>query len=254
MLDDLDLIIHELEPRDVTVHAISDVHLGSKECELDKFKAYLKKLAADPNAYVVLCGDIINNGVKNSLTNVYEEVIPPSAQVDLAVELLAPLAQQGKILAAVSGNHEARSRKEVDLDPMFTICAILRIPELYRQNMAFVRIRMKSGKIRTVYTLMVTHGKSRAKMEKFQYSIEGVDAIISGHTHDAQIAKPARIVVGKDRVSIKPIVTITATSWLGLGGYGLAGLYTPKSTSCPQHLLLEWKNSNAMKEEIRVIW
>lgn len=229
------------------------MHIGARECDLDGFSRFLKRIQADPDSYIVLCGDIINNGIRDSLTNVYEEVCPPSAQVDKAVELLQPVAD--RILGAVGGNHEARSRKAVDLDPMHTIMVRLGIGHLYRANMAFIRVILENGNTKSRHALLLVHGRTANKRRRFAYSVEGVDAIVSGHTHDGLVEKPARLVFNSQNVvSIQPLVSLTATSWLDYGGYAAAGLFEPKATGCPQCLELEYAGTNNRQPRIRVIW
>ena len=253
MLDDFTPIVHELEGRTIRVWAVADVHIGAREADVDGFGRFLKRVEGDPDSYLALCGDLISNGIKDSLTNVYDEVIPPQAQCDLAVELLQPVAH--KILGCVSGNHERRSKKHVDINPMGYICSLLRIPEVYRENMAFVRINLKRGNTKDHYALLLVHGKTANKRRQFAYAVEGVDAIISGHTHDGEVQKPARLVFTKsNRVVVKPLVNVCATSWLDPGGYSLAGMMTPKATSDPQCLVLEFTGSNGKQGNIRVNW
>lgn len=253
MISDFVPIVHELDGRTVRVWAVADVHIGSRECDLEGFRAFLRRIAQSPNDYVVLCGDMVNNGIKDSLTNVYEEVLMPQAQMDKAVELLEPV--KDRILGAVGGNHEARSRKAVDLDPMYTIMAILGIPHLYRVNFAMLRINLRRGKTKEHYALMLVHGKTENKKRQFAYAIEGVDAIISGHTHNGIVEKPARLVfTTNNTVKVKPLVSLTATSWVSWGGYATAGLYKPVATSDPQCLELEFTGSNDKEGRIRVHW
>lgn len=262
MLDDFTPILHRLDGRTVRVYAVADVHIGARECDLGGFEKFLKRIENDPDAYIVLVGDIINNGIRAAScpTNPYEEAMPPSMQVDKAVELLEPVA--GRILGAVGGNHEARSRKAVDLDPMYQIMALLRKPELYRQNMAFLRIVLsKDGRrcsnhgTRDAYTLLLVHGKSANKKRHFAYSLEGVDAVVSAHTHNGLVEKPARLVfTNRNNVVVKPLVSLTACSWLDYGGYAAASMYLPNATSSPQALELEYTGSNNRDGRIRVMW
>lgn len=256
MLDDFTPIIHHLPGRTIRVWAVSDVHIGAKEANIygkDGFAGFLSKITQDTDSYVCICGDMLNNGIKDSVTNVYEETMPPHAQVELAVELLQPISHQ--ILGCVGGNHERRSLKAVDLDPLYQVMTLLRIPELYRQNMAFVRVNLERGKTKDHYALLLTHGKTANKRRQFAYAVEGVDAIVSGHTHDGEVQKPARLVFTKsNRVVVKPLVNLCATSWLNPGGYSLAGMMAPKATSDPQCLVLEFTGSNKKPGQIRVHW
>lgn len=254
MHSDFDPIIHKLKGRTIKVYAVADVHIGARECDLDGFEAFLHRIAKDKDAYIVLCGDLCNNGIAGSHSSVYEEVIMPGmAQVEKAVELLSPI--KDRILGAVGGNHEARSRKAVDLDPMYTIMCMMGVQHLYRTNFAMLRIILANGNTKSRYALMLIHGKTENKKRQFAYAVEGVDAIISGHTHNGIVEKPARLVfTSRNNVMVKPLVSLTATSWLTYGGYAAAALYKPAATSCPQCLELEYTATNDREGSIRVVW
>lgn len=253
MISDFTPVIHQLDGRTIRVWAIADVHLGAKECDIDGFTKFLKHVESDPDSYVVICGDLLNNGIKDSLTNVYDEVLPPHAQIEKAVELLSPI--KDRILGVVGGNHELRSKKAVDLDPLYSVCLMLGIGEVYRQNMCFIRIGLLANGIHDGYTLLLIHGKTANKKKHFQYAIEGVDCIISGHTHDGIVEKPARLVLThRNKVKVLPLVSITATSWLEYGSYAARGLFLPKQTGNPQCIELPYINSNTIRGQIRVIW
>ena len=253
MHSDFSPIIHKLKGRTIRCYAVADVHIGSRECDLQGFEAFLRSVAREKDAYIVLVGDIINNGIRDSLTNVYEETMPPSCQVERAFELLTPV--KDKILGAVGGNHEARSRKAVDLDPMYTIMCMLGIQNLYRTNFAMLRIILANGNTKSRYALMLIHGKTANKRKNFEFAVEGVDAIVSGHVHEGSISRPARLVfTSRNSVVIKPLVSVVATSWLSYGGYAAAALYRPAATSSPQCLELEYTASNDREGQIRVVW
>lgn len=253
MISDFVPLIHRLDGRTVKVWAVADLHIGAKECDLKGFTAFLRRVQDDKDSYIVLCGDMLNNGIRDSVTNVYEEVLPPSAQMEKAAELLTPV--KDRILGAVGGNHEARSRKAVDLDPMYAVMLMLGRGELYRQNMAFVRVVLEQGAVKDHYSLLLLHGKTENKRRNFDYAVEGVDAIIGAHTHDPLVRKSARLCfTSGNRVLVKPAVSLTATSWLDYGGYAAAALYRPTVSSDPQHLELEFTGTNTRNGNIRVVW
>lgn len=253
MIDDFIPIVHELDGRTIRVWAVADVHIGAKQADLAGFASFLSKVKDSHNDYLVLCGDLLNNGTKDSVTNVYEEVMPPHAQVDKCVELLEPVKE--RILGCVGGNHELRSVKAVDLDPCYQVLTLLRKPELYRQNMAFVRVNLVRGKTKDHYALLLVHGKTLNKQKQLSYAIEGVDAIVGAHLHQGQVQKNARLVLSSNNlVTIRPIVNLTATSWLKYGGYAARSLLLPSATSDPQALQLEFTGSNKTRGQIRVVW
>lgn len=253
MLSDFAPIMHTLDGRTIKVWAVADVHIGAPECNLQSFAAFLRDVEKDPDSYVTLVGDVCNNGIAGSHSSVYEERLMPHEQIEKAVELLTPI--KDRILGSVGGNHEARSRKAVDLDPMYTIMCMLGLNHLYRTNFAIMRIILANGTTKDRYALMLVHGKTENKKRQFSYAVEGVDAIISGHTHQGLIERPARLVfTSRNNIVIKPLISLTATSWLSYGGYAAAGLFKPAATSCPQCLELEYTNSNDTVGQIRVVW
>jgi len=253
MLDDFTPIIHHLPGRDTRIYAIGDTHIGAREADIEGLKKFIAKIAEERDSYVVLLGDLINNGLKDSKTNCYEEIASPSAQIDMAVELFTPI--KDKILGAVGGNHEARTKRAADLDPAYAICLMLSIGELYRPNLAAIRVILKRGNTKNRYALLLVHGKTANKKRQFSYATDGFDAIISGHTHSGLVEKPAKLVfTSGNKVVVKPVISLTATSWLSYGGYAAASLYTPSATSSPQALVLEFSGTNNHNGDIRVVW
>ena len=262
MLDDFTPIIHTLPGRTTRVYALGDVHIGASEFNMAKFREWVGRIADDDDAYAVLCGDLINNGIRSSScpTDIYDQAIPqPQAQIEKAVELLQPIAD--KILASVGGNHELRSTKSVGLEPGLTIAYMLRrsdggnVAHLYRTNMAFVRVILANGNTKNRFAIMVTHGKSKRKNEQFTRNIEGIDAAIYGHTHTPEVTRPSSIRFGtNNKITVHNTVALTACSWLDAGGYGLRELYPQQATSLPQCLELEFSNTNTRNGDIRVVW
>ena len=259
MLDDFTPIIHKLDGRDIKLFAIADTHIGAKEYDRESFEKFISDVSKDPDSYICIVGDLLNNAVRSSVSDVYAEVMSPSQAVDYAVRILQPIAD--RILGVVGGNHERRSRKEVDLDPLYTVCALLRredgsnLCDVYRPNMAFIRVNLEQGKTKDHYALMITHGKSFSKRKNFQSIVEGVDAQIYAHSHTPDIFMPNRIRFNsRNTVTIHNVITLTACSWLKAGGYSLSGLYPPQSVSRPQCLILEFTNSNDIKGKIRIHW
>ena len=252
MVSDYVPIIHTLDGRTIKLWAVADVHIGARECDLQGFSHFVDRGEADPDSYIVICGDLLDNGTRDSIANIYQ-TLPPSTQIEKAVEILSPIAD--RILGGVGGNHELRSSKAVDLDPLHTVFVRLGIQDRYRRDFAFLRIVLADGNIHDHYALMLVHGKSESKRKQFDYAIEGVDAIIGGHTHDPMTRKSARLVLThRNRVVVKPFVSLTATSWLKYGGYAAQSLYKPTATSDPQYLELEFANSNGRHGQMRVVW
>lgn len=243
MLNDFEMIIHKFPNEDITIYPIADVHLGSQECMEQEFIKFINMVKETPNDYLVLGGDLIDNGVRNGLTNVFRATMPPSQQKREMANILAPV--RDKILCAVSGNHERRSGKDVDDDPTYDILCKLDREEIYRENMVFMKIQFGEqdgwGVKNPTYTLVVTHGAGGGQLtsgavlrgERFAYAVDGMDALIIGHTHKPYITNPGKIVIDKSNniVSVKPFKVINMTSWLKYGDYAAQKMLLPSTHS-----------------------
>lgn len=215
----------------------------------DAWREFRTKILEDSDAYLTLGGDLVNNGVKNSVTNIYDEAIRPREQKRMMVEMLAPL--RDRILCAVSGNHEYRSSKEVDDDIVYDIMCKLDLEDIYRENIAFLKIQFgdlyANGEKNPVYTMAVTHGAGGGMLtggavnraERFGYAIDGADILVLGHTHKPFTTQPGKIKIDPyhNKVSVKPFKVLSSTSWLEYGGYAARKNLLP-TTHAPQIIRL----------------
>lgn len=240
MLDDFTPITwHFAANDDITLWLIGDVHLGAKECDEKRFKADIDAIAADETARVILLGDIINNATKSSVSNIYEERYCPSEAKSIAAKMLEPI--KDKIIAAVGGNHELRSSKEVDDDPAYDIMCKLDLSHLYRKNAAFVKIRIGAkngdGLKNPTYTIYATHGSGGGttpgaavnRLHRTQTIFEGIDVFVQGHVHKAMSFFPERIRFDthNNKVLRRTITCCVAPSYLGYGGYAMRAALPP---------------------------
>lgn len=258
MLPDFELIQHSfLGGHDITIVPISDVHLGSPGCMEQKFMEFLETVKNTPNLYLTLGGDLIDNGTRSSVTNVFRATMFPSEQKKMMAKLLEPV--RDRILCFVPGNHERRNR-DVDDDPVYDIAAKLDLETLYRENIAFLKIQLgvqeyengvkTTAYQRPTYCLVLVHGAGGGILtgaavnrgERFGYVIDGMDALIVGHTHKPYTTQPGKIQIDprNNQVTMKPFKVICATSWLEYGGYAARGMMLP-SSHCLQTLTLRGK-------------
>lgn len=240
MLPDFQMIVHKFPDRpDITIVPLADVHIGSPECMEEEFIDFLGRVALTPNVYLALGGDLVDNATRNSVGSVFTQRYRPADQKKLIAKLLEPVRDQ--ILVAVQGNHEARSMKDADDCPLYDIMCKLDIEHLYRENIAFVKIQMGNnrthGESNPTYVLAVTHGSGGGALtgsavnrnERFGYVLDGVDALITGHTHKPVVSSPGKIKVDprQNTISVVPFKVITATSWLEYGGYAAKKMLLP---------------------------
>jgi predicted phosphodiesterase len=229
VLDDFVLIDAKFdENTTLNVYPIGDAHIGSKECNLDLLKQWVETVKNDPNGVVVIVGDMMNMGLRNSKSNVYEEKLSPLEQKELCYELLNPISD--KIIGGVPGNHEYRAVKEVGTNPMYDVFCRMRIEDRYRENACFIKLTVgKQGKNPNTYGVVLTHGSSKNKDERWTYGVDGCDCFISGHTHDA-LHKPLgkiRMDLTHSKVKTVGYQHIVVIPFQAYGGYAIRGKYTP---------------------------
>ena len=247
MLSDLTLITHHFpERKDIRIYPIADVHLGAAEHMTREWEQFCERVK-DEQAYIILGGDLINNSTRNSVSNIFDEVMRPRDQKRLMVEMLKPI--RDRILCMTTGNHERRNR-DVDDDPSYDIACKLDIEDVYRENIAFLKIQIGNkeldGTRNPTYLLTVTHGSGGGMLtggavnraERFAYVLDG-DALILGHTHKPFVTQPSKIKIDphNNKVTLKPFKVISMTSWLQWGGYAAQKMLNPTSF-CPQVITL----------------
>ena len=229
MLDDFTLIDSKFEDLDhLNVYPLGDVHLGSTEFDEALFREWIETVKNDPNGVVVIIGDMLNMGLRNSKSNVYEETLSPMEQKELCFQLLNPIAD--KIIAGCSGNHEYRAVKEVGMNPLYDVFCRMRIEDRYRENACFIKLTVgKQGKNPNTYGVVLTHGSSKSKDEKWTYSVDGCDCFISGHTHlgTHQPCGKIRMDLTHNKVKTVGYQHIVVMPFQRYGGYAIRGKYMP---------------------------
>ncbi len=243
MKNDFEMIVKQFD-KDITIYPISDVHLGALEHNSEEWNSFIEKIKNEPNSYLILNGDLMNNATRSSVSNVFDDILRPREQKQRLIEYLTPI--KDKILCAVSGNHERRSGKDADNDPMYDIMCKLDLEDCYRQNTAFLKIQLGTpkeiaGRQCKTYTLCVTHGTgggiytgaSVNRNERFGYTIDNLDCLIVGHTHKGTISKPSKIVIDprNNYVSFKDFTVVSTQSWLNYGGYAMQKMLLPSSNA-----------------------
>ena len=230
MHNDLDLIIKQY-PDDMNilrVYAIGDVHVGSPEFDEKASKKKIQIIHDDPNAAVCVCGDLGDYGLKNSKTNVYQATMSPRQQQEYIYELFKPIAN--KFSAVVPGNHEERITREVGTCPLYDLCVLWGVPEVYRQNVAITKYAFgcEPGQIRqNTFIGITTHGTTRNKHRKFIACFDNIDFAISGHTHTPEYSPHGKIRVNSitEKAVHVPYKEIVVDASMIPGGYAIKHEY-----------------------------
>lgn len=248
------MIVHKLpvEQPHVSIYPLSDLHLGSVGFKQELLDKWLKMVMADEFSKVVLVGDLINNALKTSKSNVYDDTMPPSKQRKELRNLLEKLEEHGKIIGAVRGNHCKRTSDLADVCPLFDTMETVGIEHLYRPSIAIIKISLgeKNKERQFSYSLALHHGGTRNKAEKFGLSIDNLDVMITGHTHSPSVEFPAKLYIDmhNNKVTQKGYVHVVCPAFTQNEPYAIEAMYTPKDFRIPVIRL------SGEKKEVSVHW
>ncbi len=178
----------------IEIDPLSDLHIGARAHNAKRLDAAIRRIKESDHVFTFLNGDIIENALGDSVGGaVYEQTMRPHDQALYAIEKLRPIAH--KILWALPGNHEARSKKHSDMDPLYWICRSLGIP--YFDEPVYVDMLWRGN----AFTAFAQHGATNsqtpggklnaaAKPLHFQ---DFVMFVIMGHVHDKKTDTENRI-------------------------------------------------------------
>ena len=252
-MSDLKLLVHKLS-RDleyINIYPLGDLHIGSPEFNLDMWHKWKKTVLADPFGYVVMIGDLLDNGLKTSKTNSYESTIQPNEQKLWLTEELRPL--KDRILGVNQGNHEYRTNVLVGTCPLYDVLAKLDLEDVYSPNLGFLKINLghKNQSRQWSYTIVLAHGASANKVKNFSYAIDGMDIFITGHIHEASSTFPSKIIIDSKNEIVRQqgFVRVVVPSFLYFGGYVMRGMYLPQDNTKFPVL-----NLSGTSKEVKVSW
>ena len=155
------IVCDHVDVPELRLHGISDVHLGSSDCDEERFLALLQHINDDPAARIILNGDLLQYDTKGSVGDVYRQRYPPSQQKRLMREYLTPV--KDKILGILGGNHD-ELRTQEDASPIQDIAEWLGVPYCAGEGLFKIPVgKGKNGKP-LVYTVYCTHGWSNARL------------------------------------------------------------------------------------------
>lgn len=248
------ILTPELE--ELRIEAIADLHIGVRAFEEKAFRAKLDAIRESPNTLVVLDGDIINNSIKSSVGDVYEEIMTPDEQVDYAIDLLSPI--KDRIIAVCRGNHEYRSIKDVCLDPVKYICRGLGIQGSYFRDAVFFELAFgrKANKKRVTYSAYMSHGNgggSTAGGKVNALSKAGFvafsDVVIGAHTHMPATFKQPMLMQDPHNKNLVPVerVYVNTGTYLGMEDYAIRKNLPPSAIGNPTIIL------SGRKKKVRVL-
>lgn len=231
------------------VYTLGDLHIGDPHADDAEIKSRLDEVKGDPYSVVILNGDLMNTATRNSVSDVYGELLSPMQQIEYLYKLLLPI--KDKIIGVTAGNHENRVYKSDGIDTMRLVCRELGIEDRYAPEgiIVFLRFGIKNGHNRhkdrnqsQMYVIYATHGSGGGRKEGAKAirladmaSIVDADVYIHSHTHLPMIFKQRyyRTNPFASVVSSVERLFVNTGACLGYGGYGQAQEFKPSSISNP---------------------
>lgn len=227
------MIVHKLPETlpYINLYPLGDLHIGSPEFNHEMWKKWKQMVLADPYGKVVLVGDLMDNGLKTSKTDSYTATMQPFDQKEWLKRELKDIIKQDKVLGAIDGNHELRTNQLVGDYILYDVFAKYDIEDLYRPNMAFLKVNLgfKNKERQWSYSIVLGHGASNNKTKNFSYALDGMDVFITGHTHEPNSPWRKKIIIDTKNEIVKEqrFLHLVVPSFLKYGGYGLRGMYMP---------------------------
>lgn len=232
----------------VRIIPLADTHIGDANCDIARVREMVKKISEKHDTYTILDGDLMNIAIAGSRSDSYHETMPPSDQLRECAEIFGRLAEQGKILAVLPGNHEERISRVAGVDMTQLFCRELAIEGLYSptSTLLFVKFGFNKKHDKTskmVYSIYVNHGHGGGRRPGGKINaledmakIVTADVYIMGHTHQPACFRNAHYVPnpGNCTVSKREQVFVNTASFLHWdGSYADRAGYVPASNEVP---------------------
>lgn len=255
------LLVHALSDTfdKIEIYPTMDLHFGDIKTDYKLFQTFLKFILAEPYRFITIQGDMINNATRSGVSDCFDDTPSPQEQKKWLINELRPLAQAGRILCYLDGNHEARNTKETSNRPMEDVAIALGNDELYFRDAVFMKVAFGKGENgkRVAYTLACIHGvgggiksgSSVNRIEDWVYSIENLDIGIMGHVHRKIAGRPEKQTIDthNENVYTRPMLWVIAAPWQDYGGYAMRMMLKPSTKgSTPIYLSGRTKEFHAL--------
>lgn len=169
-----------------------DEHIGSVHHDSKFLKEVVDWMLETDDVAMIGMGDMLETATRDSVgAGVFEQSEIVQEQLEKAVELYKPLADEGKLLGLHRGNHEERVYKHSGLDLTRVMAKMLGVKDFGIGVAHRLRVGDQS------YNLYTTHGSSGARMPhtKIKTCIDlanMVDVEIYGMGHLHQLSHHVR--------------------------------------------------------------
>jgi UDP-2,3-diacylglucosamine pyrophosphatase LpxH len=226
-------------PSQVELIHLTDLQIGAKNFQRDRFRKYREWILSSPNRFVFLGGDIIDAATILSVASPYENTDEPLDQTDEATELLKPLADAGRLLGYVGGNHERRTCKTFG-DSGRLIARNLQVP--YSRGVQLIDLHYGKHK---PFKVSLWHGGGSARtkgakaqmLHRFMHQADS-QLYLVGHLHDVVLLFDWRQARVDGRIKLQKIAGVMSSSFLSYwNSYAEVFAMSPSDTMMARTIL-----------------
>ena len=222
---------------------LTDMQIGAKNFERAKFLRYRSWILAEPYRFVLLGGDVVDAATVLSVGSPYDNTGEPIEQVDEATEILQPLAEAGRILGYVGGNHERRTSKTFG-DCGRLIAKSLQVP--YSGGVQLIDVYF--GK-HDPFKISLWHGAGSAKTKGAKAQMlhrfmgqHSSQLYLVGHLHDCVVLPDWRIERAPTGLQKVKVVGVMSSSFMSYwNSYAETYAMNPSDTMMGRTIL--WPDS-----------
>jgi hypothetical protein len=183
---------------------VGDIHDGHVACDWAGIQYIFPWIYNTEEAYVVGMGDYCESSIMNS-PGLFDQTEFVDKQFDDIVDLFAPIAEQGRLIGLLEGNHERRIRKIAGFDITKKLCTELKTKYLGVGAFCLFNVRHNTSRTYEQYKGYFTHGESMAQYAhtKMQACIRlqqvaEAEFYCMGHVHSLLHQKVERFVMDEN--------------------------------------------------------
>lgn len=220
----------------IEIYPIHDMHYGNECFNLQRWNALKKEILEQPNRYVVWIGDLMENAIPGSKSDVFSQMYTPLEQREFVAEQFKDLAD--RTISINDGNHEySRSTRAAGLYPLYDCACIAGIEDKYRSAYSVIDVSVgNKDQFRhrrpTHYILFTTHHAKALKSFASCDALDGFDIFLYGHDHDSIDHPRGKLIYDQQTktVQFRPIEMINCGSFLNYsGGYSPRSGFRPSA-------------------------
>ena len=186
----IDLSLHTTP---VCIMLMSDVHIGSAQCDTEALIQHIKYLKNIPNLYTIIHGDLMEFAISQRMLDaVLGQTGSPQEQARIYQSILNDLG--AKVLAVISGNHDERSARMSGIDVVEFLLRAVKHRGVYLRDGGTITIKGPGSQI---YHWSAMHGdglkghsmysNTAASASHARFRTGWHDIHSSGHTHEPEV-------------------------------------------------------------------